>query len=196
VFEEREQDPLDVNQQLMAPAWWDGTVNANWPAGLDVTASGGPNYGNISPAPSGGVKAFEVFFHRLIEPLPNPGVASNNPTALRPWDRGGYPSRRAFYSKFLILSSGPDEQLGVFLYSDADPPTLPSQLLANENNALPFSIWDGVADFTANAVIQQTTISSVPSSDPTRPSSYDLQQAAQDDISNHNLQSTVGIGGS
>ena len=26
-------------------------------------------------------------------------------------------------------------------------------------------------------------------SDPTHPSSYDLQQAAQDDISNHNLQS-------
>ena len=36
------------------------------------------------------------------------------------WDRGDFPYRRAFYSKFLILSGGQDQQPGVFLYSDAD----------------------------------------------------------------------------
>ena len=64
---------------------------------------------------SGGVKAFESFFHRLTEPYP---IQAALPFY---WDRRhayGY-GRRAFYSKFLVVSGGPDQQLGVFLYSDA-----------------------------------------------------------------------------
>ncbi len=60
------------------------------------------------------MNAFQALFHTLCEPLPNPGGLPNY------WDRGGtYPLRRAFYSKFLILSGGPDLVPGVFLYSDA-----------------------------------------------------------------------------
>jgi prepilin-type N-terminal cleavage/methylation domain-containing protein len=195
VFEEREQDSLDLNQQLMAPAWWTN-YNSNYPfTNLTVGAS----YNSVSPntPPSSAVPAFEYFFHKLIEPLPNTGINTTFKTNYpQPWDRGIYYSRRAFYSKFLILSGGLDQQPGVFLYPDVGTPPSASQLLANENNALPFSVWDGVADFTSNALIQNSTISGVSSYDPNKPSSYDVQQAAQDDISNHNLQSVVGAGSS
>jgi prepilin-type N-terminal cleavage/methylation domain-containing protein len=194
VFEEREQDPLDLNQQLMAPAWWTSSVNSSYPFSFSTGAS----YSGVTPAPSSGVAAFEYFFHRLIEPLPSTGINTSFPSNYpQPWDRGGYQSRRAFSTKFLILSGGPDQQPGVFLYPDGTAQPTASQLLANENNALPFSIWDTtqVADFTVKSLIQTSTISTATSGDPTHPYSFDLQQAAQDDISNHNLQSTVGIGG-
>ena len=65
---------------------------------------------------SGGVVAFEYFFHRLTEPFQNTG------NTWFYWDRASpvYPQgtlgyRRAFFSKPLILSSGPDQQLGIFL---------------------------------------------------------------------------------
>ena len=38
VFEAREQDPLDPNQQLMAPAWWSSSQNGN-PIGFTGTAA-------------------------------------------------------------------------------------------------------------------------------------------------------------
>ena len=73
---------------------------------------------------SGGVQAFEYFFHRLVEPIPfgsgaGPGVY---------WDRSGSFPRRAFYTKFLILSGGRDKQPGVFLYADSDFPQMTGQL--------------------------------------------------------------------
>src|SRR5262249_43047171 len=121
--------------------------------------------------------------------------------------RGGtFPARRAYYTKYLILSGGPDRQPGVFLYSDDDMKSLGNgaafSLIANENNALPFALdllGGGTAGFTNTVTIGTTanpTFSYAPSADPTRPSSSDLQQAAQDDISNHNLQATGAVGGS
>ena len=197
VFETREQDALDPNQQLVAPAWWTQSFNNNYP----FTLSTGANYTGMTPTPSFGVKAIEYFFHRVTEPL---GVPAQNPGTY--WDRGNtYPSRRAFYSKFLVLSGGPDQTLGVFLYPDTFftgvTSTSPSiALIANENNALPFSIHD-VVDFTTSARIPgQPTIpvstTNPSTNDPTNPSSYDLQQAAQDDISNQNLSAVSNIGGS
>ena len=59
---------------------------------------------------SGGVLAFEYFFHRLTEPFQHTGNYAFY------WDRGSiFPYRRAFFSKPLIVSSGPDQQLGIFL---------------------------------------------------------------------------------
>ena len=67
---------------------------------------------------SGGVVAFEYFFHRLTEPFQNTGGANTQYY----WDRASpvYPQgtlgfRRAFFSKPLIVSSGPDQQLGIYL---------------------------------------------------------------------------------
>jgi hypothetical protein len=192
-MQQREQDPLDLNQQLVAPAWWSVSFNNNAPF------QGYPGFANAS----GCAQAFEYYFHRRNEPLQIPNAAAWAPLL---WDRSPtYAYRRAFYSKFLIVSGGLDGQVGVFLYSDADLLKLAQQpnaaaswaLIANENNAMPFSATD-VADFTQSPYLIPTnkqTISYSPSSDPTRPSSYDLLQVAQDDISNQNIQTTVAIGG-
>jgi len=196
VYQEREQDPLDVNRQLMAPGWWSQTgVSGQVAANSSSPFHAGP----ATAAPvsaSNGVAAFESFFHMLTEPLPNPGGAFY-------WDRGGFPYRRAFYSKFLVLSGGQDQVPGVFLYANADMKSLgstaASYLIANENNALPFAMdlfGGGTAGFTTNVSVSNTTFPYGPSPDPTHPSSYDLLQGGQDDISNHNLQATGGIGGS
>ncbi len=194
MFEQREQDPLDLNQQLVAPAWWSGAYNdsgAQYLGSYPGTATG--------VGASMSVQAFEYYFHRLTEPYPGAGGTYF-------WDRGStYGARRAFYSKFLILSGGLDGQLGVFLYSDAAlkalglPRNVAEALIANENNAMPFSVKDAsggfTVDFTSGAQYGSTSISYTQSVDPTAPSTGDLLHAAQDDISNHNIQTTVGIGG-
>ncbi len=187
VFEPREQDPLDPNQQLMAPGWWSSMYNGN-PfsfSGLSGTVGG-----------SGGVMAFENFFRRLTEPL-----ASNGNPALY-WDRGtsSFAARRAFFSKPLILSSGLDQQLGVFLYPDSPtPPPTTTKLLAVENNAMPY-----IFDFTAVPAVQVPAgtgtlpfgqyISSAPGDSSYQ--TYQLRESGRDDISNQNRQAIGGPGGS
>ncbi len=199
VFQERERDPLDPNQQLTAPQWWSKTgVQGQLAANNNFNLVAGPA-GNSPVKASGGVQAFEYFFHRLTEPL-TPGTGATF------WDRGGGQigiPRRAYYSKFLILSGGRDKQPGVFLYSDADMLAMganaASFLIANENNAMPFGldlVGGTIAGFTTTVTISTNAFSNVTSTDPSHPSSYDLQQSAQDDISNQNLQSVSGIGGS
>ena len=77
-------------------------------------------------------------------------------------------------------------------------------LIANENSAMPFGLdlfGGGTAGFTTTVTIPATgggnpSFTNTSSGDPTRPSTYDLRQSAQDDISNHNLQSVSGVGGS
>jgi prepilin-type N-terminal cleavage/methylation domain-containing protein len=190
MLQTREQDPLDLNQQLMAPMWWSGAANAN-DSSINVFA-GYP--ASVSGA-SGAVQAFEYYFHRLSEPM-------SSASGIVYWNRdpNNFPFRRAFYSKFLIVSGGPDGQLGVFLYSDTDMQGFGQNasrpLIANENNALPFGM--DFVDFTQSASIpgNPPTIAYSPSNDPTKPSSSDLLQAAQDDITNQNIQSSVAIGGS
>jgi prepilin-type N-terminal cleavage/methylation domain-containing protein len=199
VFAERERDPLDPNQQLTAPQWWSLTGMGGQLAANNTSPFASlPGKAVTQANASGGVEAFEFFFHRLTEPV-SPGSGATF------WDRGGGFARRAYYSKFLILSGGPDKQLGVFLYSDADMTALGNTaaefLIANENNALPFALdllGGGTTGFTGTVAFPSASASfgNVSSGDPTRPSSYDLRQSAQDDISNHNLQSVSGIGGS
>ena len=85
VFEAREQDPLDPNQQLMAPAWWSSSAGpppanpsspfaTNGPPATALTGTAGLVGG------SGGVVAFEYFFHRLTEPFQNTGGATRSTT--------------------------------------------------------------------------------------------------------------------
>lgn len=197
VFESREQDPLDPNQQLVAPMWWSAPGgNSNSPF---VNISGGGWLATTAGAPpasaSGGVVAFEYFFHRLTEPFGHTGASPYY------WDRGSIvPYRRAFYSRPLILSGGPDLQPGVYLYLDTpSPPPTASQLLAVENNAMTY-----VFDFTSNLAVQPgganlpygPFISPDPSPTNTSYPSYLLRESGRDDISNQNRQSTGGIGGS
>lgn len=182
----REQDPLDVNQQLMAPAWWSTYNNA---APFSLTTPSSVVGASVS------AQTFEYLFHRLTEPYPNGGTGG--PTY---WDRGVYGGRRAYYTKFLILSGGLDALPGVFLYSDADIKSYGANaawpLIANENLALPFSASpsNGFVDFTKSGVYSGSppTILYSPSLDTTRPSSSDLLQAAQDDITNQSMAGTAG----
>jgi prepilin-type N-terminal cleavage/methylation domain-containing protein len=197
ILQQREQNPLDLNQQLMAPGWWShvgsGGIAANSNAPNIVTST--------IPIPtnaSAGVHAFQALFHTLCEPLPTPGGAQF-------WDRGTtYGNRRAFYSKFLILSGGPDMVPGVFLYANSDMQTLGTNaaqfLIANENNAMPFGLdmfGSGTsAGFETTLSLPGTSILNAPSVDPTHPSSSDIIQGAGDDISNHSLLAGGVIGGS
>jgi len=222
VLQQREQNPLDPNQQLMAPGWWSqqgsGGIAANNNFPQDLVPPQAPPIPTTPTLASLGVQAFEALFHSLSEPMPSP------PGGASYWDRGGtYPYRRAFYSKFLILSGGLDKQPGVFLYSDAGiqgaGPVASAMLIANENNAMPFGLdLFGLGSsanpnpgFVKNVSIPAAGTSTFPSittssfptftrsstsGDPTYPYTYDLQQAGQDDISNHNIQSGGTIGGS
>ncbi len=192
----REQDPLDVNQQLMAPAWWSSLYNNATPFSLPVTTPAAGEGGSVPALP------FEYYFYRLSEPFP---VASIKVPGVL-WDRGTtYIGRRAFYSKFLILSGGLDGLPGVFIYSQADlnhylsNGTMAWALIANENLALPFSaspVANGFVDFTGSGFYSQTTIpyNSSTFNDTTQPSSSDLLQAAQDDISNQTMAGGTGGG--
>ncbi len=168
VFDSREQDPLDSNQQLMAPAWWSSSYNTNSPLFT----------GNSSVLSSGGVVGFESFFHRLTEPMVHTGNAQLY------WDRGGYPYRRAFFSKPLIISSGPDQQFGVYIYPDGTMPSS-ANMVTVENNAMQFDLdlFSGETVPSANWPIQANS------------NSYSLREQGKDDISNHNLQSVAGGGG-
>jgi hypothetical protein len=107
VFQARDQDNLDPNQTLVAPAWWSSTPNSGTP------------YEGIGPyAPVGmsaRATAFTTYFHTLVDP--NWSATAVTGTL---WDRGtpgvntpDVTGRRAYKSRFLIISAGPDKVLGV-----------------------------------------------------------------------------------
>ena len=143
---------------------------------------------------SNGVLAFETFFHRLSEPDP---YTSANYSYY--WDRSsntGYGYRRAFYTKPLIVSSGPDETSGIFRYPDATPPGT-YQLIANENNAMPFAL--DVADFTGHPQLQNSSIPMIPTTPPVaiRPTpGATTCKKRPGRYQNQNLSAVGNIGGS
>jgi prepilin-type N-terminal cleavage/methylation domain-containing protein len=98
-FYPREQDPLDPNQTLMSPGWWAGAFNSSTVA--PGTADG---------SESGNAFLFENMFHRLVDPT---GATPEPAGTYTWWDRGGSLPRRAYFSKFLISSGGPDRQQGI-----------------------------------------------------------------------------------
>jgi prepilin-type N-terminal cleavage/methylation domain-containing protein len=107
--EPRQVDSLDPNQTLVALPWWMSSVNT----GTDLGAAGGNGQ-------SGREQLFEIYFHRLTDPNINAGLGTG-----QLWDRGGL-ARRAFYSRPLIVSSGPDETLGVYVAATLPPPPIPT----------------------------------------------------------------------
>jgi prepilin-type N-terminal cleavage/methylation domain-containing protein len=174
VFEAREQDALDPNQQLMAPQWWSNSgAGAN---GFSPFATLGGPAGSLGA--SGGVMAFEYFFHRLTEPVVHTGASAFY------WDRGAsYPARRAFFTRPLIVSSGPDRTLGIFLFADNAPPTTGDQLIHVENNAIPFD----PALFNNSSQVNPGAISDA--------NSIQLRESGRDDISNQARSASGANGG-
>ncbi len=160
-LETREQDPLDPNQQLVAPTWWSNTANI---------VSGG------SAPLSGKAVSFQFHFNvLLIEPRCR-GVVTESQTY---WDRGKtHLQRRAYFSRFLIVSSGPDLESGIARF--ADGATLVVRGLFHESQA-------------AQANLERSSDAyHVPVADATIESQ--LNEAGLDDITNHNLLGSGGGG--
>ena len=87
--ETREQNPIDPNQQLMAPAWFSGL-----PVGTGPTTT--------PQGPGTNAQQFQALFFGLVD-AQTAGAGTNM------WDRSNLYSRRAYNSKPLILSSGPGQ---------------------------------------------------------------------------------------
>ena len=165
-IESREQNPLDPNQQLVAPGWWSSSNNGNF-------TTSGFNFTGVAPLSAGAV-AFQRYFHLLVEPnskdvTPLPQMSL--------WDRGStYYQRRAYFPKFLIASSGPDRGLGIAQIPDAD---LSVDNLLIENQA---------AQVTYKRINPPYFAPDPASVDDTK----QLQEAGLDDITNHTLLGTGG----
>jgi prepilin-type N-terminal cleavage/methylation domain-containing protein len=179
VYQSRELDPLDPGQTLMAPAWWLASQNTSYPAALGNPANSKTGGRTGATGSSGGVEAFERYFYRLTEPMQH-GSAAPSPY----WDRGGYPElryRRAFFTKPLILSGGPDQQPGVGIF----PTGVLDDVMNIENQAVQF--WPSEmmpTDWLIEA-----------SAPPAASNTFQLIDAGQDDITNHNVAAGAGSGG-
>jgi hypothetical protein len=195
----REQDPLDPNQQLMSPAWWSITYNDSpgqrssppFPPGF---AAGGGNW-------SAGVSFFENYFHLLHEPLYNSSTVPSGAF----WDRGAGPAggpfaaRRAYSSKFLILSSGPDMLPGVFQYTDAALKTDLASAAGSSPYSRSFPLI-GLENLAAQLAYDDLVVVVSPSGGASlygalSANSVEVQAQGQDDVTNHYVPAG-GIGGS
>ncbi len=191
----RQQDPLDPNQLLVAPGWWYSTANASLtsPVQGTFTAPGGGGTNQCSQ----GAMAFMHYFHLLVDPNFTAGntVGTN-------WDRGGAFARRAYFSKFLILSGGPDREPGVAQfnkdYSDAAGGstnifTFPSTGASMEANALSLIYIENQASQSDPVRDNKYAFLEVPNTS-TATYLYLQQNAGLDDISNHNVSApTTGV---
>lgn len=202
----REQDPLDQNQQILEPAWWCAGQNAQSSPPLFAP--------NATIGFSGAAGYFQTYFHQLVEPLASPGALDKTPCAAqRYWDRSIpgnsfatlYP-RRAFYTRFLILSAGPDGNPGTPFLTDKrfdpvndkamfDDATLKAFAASNPTGAAAALMLESQA---AQASLKRSADGfMMPSTtNPAYPTEGDyytnaLQADGQDDITNHNLNSTA-----
>ncbi len=109
VLDTRDLNTLDPNQTLVDPSWWGGSNNANSPFGTAATL-------NASATLSSSAAFFQSYFHTLTDPNTNPNLSPSAGSGTG-WDRGVATSpffaRREFYSRYLILSGGPDKTPGV-----------------------------------------------------------------------------------
>ena len=180
LMEVRQTDPLDTGQSLVAPGWFSAAANSNPPAALTAYRPAGSTY-------SASAAAFMTYFHSIIDP--------NFASGAGLWDRSGFYSRRAFYSRPLIISSGPDKQLGVaelgvdYRQRFGGSPTSNSPFAARDNSGAPVPL-------TVNNLIRIENQAA--EADPNRSGSFSeailnndttgwLRSAGLDDISNQNL---------
>ena len=168
----RDQNPMDPNQQLMAPAWF---------------LAGGTPGTNAQPASGTNPANFQTLFFSLVDPNTTGGTAGTL------WDRSGNFGRRAYAWKPLILSSGPDKQLGVAMlgvdYSQLTTITDGSGGPVAFNNATNLLLIEnqaarGMDPVRAGTFLEHWAVTPQPSQ-----TSAFLTDAGQDDISNQNLSS-------
>jgi prepilin-type N-terminal cleavage/methylation domain-containing protein len=145
----RQQDPLDPNQLLVSPGWWWKTANPSLPLGQFNTNFAPPGSGSTNISSPGAI-AFMNYFHLLVDP--NPGS-----TGGASWDRGGNFSRREYFTKFLILSAGPDREPGVAQFGKDYSLLVDSSQIALPNS--PYMIGDGTGNpCSASRTIEQNAL--------------------------------------
>jgi hypothetical protein len=191
----REQNPLDPNQQLMSPAWWSSTAN---------NSSGTAPWNNQAPL-SGPAAAFQGLFFPLIDP--NADTANVPQISGTVWDRSPdtaspYYARRAYYSRFLVISGGPDKAPGVPVleasYFNAINGYDPSVGTTATLTAAQTIATSGVT--LALLLAENQAAQATPwrnntiyySASPTDPLSAAIAEAGNDDITSHNLQAAGG----
>jgi len=178
-YETREQNPLDPNQSLLAPAWW-GTFNDSHPYGSPDVPNG----------ISGAARQFMNHFVTLVDPLAEQASAAS---PLTYWDRSatkayGYYLRRAYYSRFLIQSGGEDKTPGTAQLNTTYPTTGPLawQQLAGVQNMVHVENQGGrIAPNRVGSYFMVPTPG-------TNGTSAQLEEFGQDDITSQTFQ---GIGG-
>lgn len=208
VYEAREQNPLDPNQTLLAPAWWGAFYNkAVWP-----TTSA---FGNISTSAA---TFMDHFGPCLVDPAAlsaaTVGVSSqtywDRSTDAAPAATGALYYRRAFYSRFLILSAGPDKTPGTAVL-DVNYVNLDDRSsIETPTGTAAFSTRDGSGAGGTITVPNLLIESQGGKVDPTRvadsfgklstfpadgrnDTNSQLEYYSQDDISSQNLQTTGGV---
>ena len=181
VFEAREQDPLDPNQQLMAPAWWSSArTNANSPFGIHRAT------GRRRSAAAAGC------WPSSTSSTGSPSLSSTPATRRFYWDRGSslpLPQGLLLQTADRLFGARPATghlpavpELGV-----PEPTATPTaaDLITYENNAMPFD----PTLFSGETIPAGTTV-------PVGSTTYQLRENGRDDISNQNRQATGGPGGS
>ncbi len=192
--EVRELDPLDPNQLLVSPGWWSSAGN---PA-LTSSSSFSPSFTAPSGAATGeslGALAFMHHFHLLVDPAA--GSTTGNS-----WDRTGNYRRRAYFSKFLVLSSGSDKEPGVAQFAKdysaltSDPTSttyaFPNPNSSMEANTLSLIFIENQASQT-NPSARSGSFFEIPDTGPSATTVFLQTNVGLDDISNHNIQ-TPGTG--
>jgi prepilin-type N-terminal cleavage/methylation domain-containing protein len=190
----RQLDPLDPNQLLTSVAWW-GPTNTTFASMLSPATV--PNFttGYSGSPASPQANAFMTYFHIIIDPL----TTGNNGAQM--WDRTNLFRRRAYYSKFLVLSGGPDKEIGVFRLNkdyldDIDSSLSPAVAFPTGNPVTDAQLVNwcesqaAQVEFTGRTGVFHEQVAPVL----TTPTSLYLQQnSGLDDISNHAL-SAPGTG--
>ena len=200
----REQDPLDPNQLLVSPGWWSGVANPGLPF---IPSPKFPGFNPVFVPPNGNATnysspaaiAFMNNFHSLVDPFPG---------KTNMWDRGSNFTRRAYFTKVLILSAGPDREPGVALFGKdyaalvdnpsslaSDPyavgltPRFPSGTTMEQSSKLLIYIENqaGVTDPLARINSSSGSFFETPDTGNSKATVYLSAQANGDDITNHNI---------
>ena len=186
VFSNREQNPLDPGQTLLDPSWWSGV-----PITPNAVSNNNSPFAASAPPLSGSANWFQSHFFALTDPNV-PYYLNHNPqVGVGAWDRGApnssYYGRRAYYSKFLVLSGGPDKTPGVPVMGAVNP-----AYIQIESQAAPATLARDTSPSNVPYLSFLDNNNQPIFFPPPDPATQTLIEAGKDDISNHNVMAPGG----